>query len=76
MLDEVRKKMDALQMLSNGDDAYYGMLQKIRELERQCDGAVAQLPQDQQDMVWDFVSLCERMSRRMLEIACEYMDFK
>lgn len=76
MLDEVQKKMAALQMLANGDDAYYTMLMALRDLEKRCDAAVQTLPPEQQDAVWDFVAQCERMSRRMLEIACEHMEFE
>ena len=76
MLDEVEKKMAALQMLANGDEEYYRMLQQMRELEKGYDAVVQTLKPDQQDAVCEFVSLCESMSRRILEIACGYMDFK
>ena len=40
MLDDVREKMDLLQMLANGDDAYYGMLLRLRKLEKEFDTVV------------------------------------
>ena len=35
MLDEIKEKMNALQILANGDDTYYGMLRRLRELEKE-----------------------------------------
>lgn len=76
MLDEVEKKMSALQMLANGDDAYYGMLLRLRDAEKEFDAVIRELPPEEQDAVCAFVSLCESMSRRKLEIACENMVFE
>lgn len=76
MLDEIKEKMNALQILANGDDTYYGMLRRLRELEKEYDTAVGELTAEKQDAVCEYVSLCESMSRRMLEIACERMVFE
>lgn len=76
MLEKVRRKMAALQMLANGDDRYYAMLLRLRELEKEYDAVIRELPAEQQDTVWEFAAQCEAMSHRMLEIACENMDFK
>lgn len=62
-------------MLANGDDAYFEMLLRLRELEREYEAVLGTLTPEQQDVVCDFVSQCEAMNRRMLEIACTHMKF-
>ena len=37
---------------------------------------VKALPEESRALAWDFVMLCEDMSRRALEIACENMELK
>ena len=54
---------------------YAKMLREMAVLEDQYESAVTQLPEDQEEIVRDFVSQCEGMSWRMLEIACALMRF-
>ena len=53
------------------DPQYRVMLGRIRILEKQYDAVLKALPEDQRETVCDYVSLCEEMSWRMLEIACK-----
>ena len=47
------------------------MLVKIRTLEKKYNAVLQTLPADKQDIICDYLSLCEEMSWRMLEFACE-----
>ena len=51
------------------------MHSEMLELEKRYDKLLSGLPYDQQDIICDFVSLCEGVSWRMLEIACALMNF-
>lgn len=53
------------------DPQYRAMLMEIRILEKKYDAVLQALTEKQQDIICDYVSLCEEMSWRMLEIACE-----
>ena len=53
------------------DPQYAQMLKELVRLEQKYDAVLQMLPVEQQDIICDFVSKCEEMSWRMLEIACE-----
>ena len=55
------------------DPQYQTMLMKMRILERKYDAVLQTLPEAQRDIVCDYVALCEEMSWRMLETACEIL---
>lgn len=57
------------------EPVYAKMLQEMAVLEDKYESAVTQLPEEQEEIVRDFVSQCEGMSWRMLEIACALMRF-
>ena len=61
--------------LSQTETEYRKMLLEIRELEEEYEKAISLLPQKQEDAVRDFVSQCEAMSWRILQIACAMMRF-
>lgn len=61
--------------LSQTEPEYCKMLMEIRELEKEYEKALAQLPEKEENAVRDFVSQCEAMSWRMLQIACAMMRF-
>ena len=75
MHSKICEKMNMIELLAKEDKQYSEMLREIRVLERRYDEILCQLPYDRQDIICDFVSLCERMSQRMLEIACTLMYF-
>ena len=76
VIDEtVRKRAWKIWELSQTDGRYRKMLMDIRALEKEYEAAIAMLPQKQEDLVREYVSQCEAMSWRMLQIACAIMQF-
>ena len=57
--------------MAQKDPQYAQMLKQLGELEQRYEEVLQTLPTEQQDVICDFVSQCEAMSWRMLEIACE-----
>ena len=49
------------------------MLIEVRELEKEYEAAIGCLTEEQEKAVRDFVTQCEAMSWRMLQIACSIM---
>lgn len=70
------QKLDYIDNLVAKDPAYREMLLRCGILEKRFDAMVKALPDESRGLAWDFVMLCEDMSRRALEIACENMDIK
>lgn len=56
------------------DLQYSLLLQQLRVLDREYKKALLLLPDEQKETVCEYVALCEAMSERMLEIACERME--
>lgn len=75
MEDVVEQRMRIIQLLAESDTEYNNMLREIEILEKKYDLVLRTLPNDAQDVVCDFVSQCEEMSWRMLELACTHMRF-
>lgn len=75
MNEYTRRKMDLIDNIARADAEYSRMLQECGELEKKFDKVVCKLPYEDQNLVWDFVMLCETMSRHVLELACTYMEF-
>ena len=75
MDEQVQRRMKLIELLAKGDEEYSRMLRENRELERKHDEVLHTLPTEQRDAVCDFVTQCEEMSWRMLELACTYMRF-
>lgn len=73
--EEARSKAWTIWEIGQTEEQYNKMLQDMRELEKQYDAVLCQLPDKQRDIICDFVSGCEGMSWRMLEIACALMEF-
>ena len=69
-----KEKLDWLDHLISEDFRYKEMLHRCSILEKQFDAMVKGLPEESRALAWDFVMLCEDMSRRALEIACENME--
>ena len=70
------KTVDYIDSLIANDPVYREMLSRCGVLEKQFDAMVKELPDEHRALAWDFVMLCEDMSRRALEIACENMEPK
>ena len=75
MDEQVQRRMKLIELLAKGDEEYSRMLRENRELERKHDEVLQTLPTEQRDAVCDFVTQCEEMSWRILELACTYMRF-
>ena len=75
MDENVKRKMERLDVLSRTDPKYKRMLKKCVEMEKQFERFTAKLSDEDEDLVWGFVMHCEDMSIRKLEIACEHMEF-
>lgn len=75
MEKKIRQRMNVIDLLARGDASYFAMLKKLRKLENQYDAVLQTLPADQQDIICDYLTLCEEMSERKLELACTFMRF-
>lgn len=76
IIDEtVRKRVWRVWDIGQTEPVYARMLEEMAVLEDRYENVVAHLPEEQDDTIRDFVSLCEGMSWRMLEIACALMRF-
>lgn len=69
----LRKKLAFVDALSGIDKEYNEMMRQCAALEKRFDAMVAELPQEQQELAWDFIMLCENMSYRKLQLACTYL---
>ena len=70
----LKEKLDYIDHLVAEDFRYREMLSRCSVLEKQFDAMVKALPDESRALAWDFVMLCEDMSRRALEIACTHME--
>lgn len=75
MDEKTRQRMAVIDALSNGDDQYAAMLKDMRVLEQEYNNVLHTLTGQQQNAVCDYISLCEEMSWRKLELACTHMIF-
>ena len=71
---QIRRKLDYIDSIVANDPVYREMLHRCSVLEKRFDAMVKELPEENQALAWDFVMLCEDMSRRALEIACAHME--
>lgn len=56
--------------LAAEDSQYQRMLTEIRVAEKKYNELLSAMPMEEQDIIFDFVSLCEGMSWRLLELVC------
>lgn len=73
--DTVREKYWKIRELAQSDVQYRYLTIQLRALDKAYEQVLQGLPEEQRDIVCNFVSMCEQMSERMLEVACEKMDF-
>lgn len=74
MAGEYSKLISMLYKRARQDSAYAEMGEEYAELEEQFSQMVMQLPQEDQDLAWEFICHGEAMNRRLLEIICEAMQ--
>jgi hypothetical protein len=70
MNETFRKWMDTVEKTAAEDPKYRQMLLDMRAIEKRYNEVLATLARDDQNAICDFVSQCEEMSWRMLELAC------
>ena len=74
MVDEAGvKRAWKIWELGQSEAEYRAMLINIRQLEREYERILQDLHAEQESVLRDYVSLCEEMSWRMLQIACATM---
>lgn len=71
-----RQRLQTLWDISQTDSNYKAMLSEMRELEKRYEQVIEKMVDEDRDVVCDFVSLCEEMSWRILEIASQKMVFR
>ena len=71
-----RQRLQTLWDIAQNDLAYKEMLRQMRDLEKHYEDTIEKMSGDDRDTVCDFVSLCEEMSWRILEIAAVKMIFR
>ena len=67
--DNAREKAWRIWKIGQSEEQYAKMLGEMKEIEANYQSLLQTLSNDQQDIICDFVSQCEGMSWRMLEIA-------
>ena len=75
MEDRVRQRMLTIELLAKENSNYRRMLRENAELERKFNAVLSELTTEQMDIICDFLTHCEAMSDRLLELACTYMRF-
>ena len=68
-------RWEILHLVGNVDSKYTEMFQQCAELEAKYDHVLNELSTEQMDIICDFLTHCEAMSDRLLELACTYMRF-
>ena len=75
MEERVKRRMLTIELLAQENSRYREMLQENAELERKFNAVLSGLTTEQMDTICDFLTHCEAMSDRLLELACTYMRF-
>lgn len=75
MQEKIREKMERIGTLAHGDGEYMQLLERCCALEKAFDKIVEDLPNEQRELLWEFVMLSAEKGERKLEIACGHMEF-
>lgn len=75
MDDKIRPGMKLSETISQRDAEYIRMPKEMGPLEKRYDAVLQTLSNEHQDVLCDFVSLCEEMSAYQLQLACTHMRF-
>ena len=67
---KTRQMMEKVEKLAESDRAYRQMMLDMRLIEKRYNSVLSKLSSEEQNAICDFVSQCEEMSFRMLELAC------
>ncbi len=74
MHEKLRNQIERVEQLAQEDISYRQMLLDMRPIEKRYNAVLAKLPGEDQNAICDFVSQCEEMSWRMLELACDQKE--
>lgn len=53
---------------------YQKLMHKLLWLELEFSEIVNELPEEQQDILWDFVFTSDAIDRRLLELTCDFLE--
>ena len=67
---KVLSNMEMVERMAAADPQYRQMLFEMRAIERKYNDVLSGLSSEEQNAICDFVSQCEEMSWRMLELSC------
>lgn len=70
MDQKMRERMEQVEQLAKADTQYCRMMLDMRQIEKRYNAVLAKLSWEEQNAICDFVSQCEEISWRMLELAC------
>ena len=73
--EAVNIRRDIINYMAKTDGRYSQMLRRCVELEAKYDIVLNEVTTEQMDIICDFLTHCEAMSDRLLELACTYMRF-
>ena len=68
-------RRDIINLIAKTDGRYTEMLQECKKLEEKYECVLNEINTEQMDIICDFLTHCEAMSDRLLELACMYMRF-
>lgn len=75
MKEGTMQRMLTVELLAKDDVCYRTMLCENAELERKYNTVLSAITTEQMDIICDFLTHCETMSDRLLELACAHMRF-
>ena len=71
---QTQANMENVERMAAIDPQYQQMLLDMRAIEKRYNAVLATLSARDQNAICDFVSQCEEMSWRMLELACSIKE--
>lgn len=72
---QIKQRKLLIELLARENIQYQKMLRENAELERKFNAVLSEISTEQMDTICDFLTHCEAMSDRLLELACTYMRF-
>ncbi len=75
MMDR-KAKLECVDAMAKVDPEYQKMLTECRAVEKQVLQFLETVSTEENDLMWDFIMLCEAMSSRKLWLACNWLDTK
>lgn len=70
-----QRRLERLESIARRDLEYIRMMQDLRPMELEYNRLLSTMPDTDRTVICEFVSQCEEISYRMLELACRNMRF-